>query len=128
MTHRKPQGTLPPVPDFIEQRARAGKPKWSLEEAKAYLASCPQVMVLVPKEPWEEQLQGVRMLYVGWNGHPFFVQKGEAVMVPLPIAQIIAESQRAARTDQMRTQDPTRMLISSSRPMGLDVTGEIGGR
>lgn len=92
-----------------------------------WLSICPAVMVSIPLDPSNdpEDTTKTQNHYVGYDGYPFYIPKGEPVEVPAPIAEIVRQSQQKYRTAQARGLD--LLTISPKNPNGMYVDFGDGG-
>lgn len=100
---------------------------WTKRGLTRWLAACPKVMVNVPRDPTNDpdDLNKPANLPIYYDGYLFEVPKGESVMVPQPIAEIIANTQKKYRTAQ--AQGVRLFEITRDNPDGFEIdAGELG--
>lgn len=100
---------------------------WTKRGLSRWLAACPKVMVNVPRDPTTDpdDLNKPALMPIYYDGYLFEVPKGESVMVPQPIAEIIANTQTKYRTAQ--AQGVRLFEITRDNPDGYEIdAGELG--
>lgn len=106
--------------------------EWSKAHLLQFLARQPKDMVFIQKESWEAQGEDTYQ-HVGLQGHSFRVLKGQAVMVPIQIAEIIKYSQNPFPTMQSQAKKQQLTDFTNLPPdprakgvPGVDVSDLIG--
>lgn len=75
---------------------------WTRKGLAAWLAACPKVQVTIPLDPINDpkDVSKAQPHYVIWDGIRIPIKKGRPQLVPLPIADVIANMQAQYRTAQ----------------------------
>lgn len=100
---------------------------WTKRKLEQWLRACPSQTVFIQPDPSEaaEDLSRIKPLLVYYDGFPFPIPKGQGVEVPLPIAEIVKQSQQKHRTAQSAGID--LYTISARNPNGAFIDLDGGG-
>lgn len=102
---------------------------WTIAGLRKWLAACPTDVVTIQPTPGtdpddETQMRPHQVVY---DGYFFWIPKGVPYVVPVPIAEIVKQSQQRHRTAQSRGVDLMSLTISARNPDGMEIdAGAIG--